>query len=450
MFTSSAMLTKSDKDKAKTSLRSLCVLLPIMGITWVFGVFSVNESLVAFQYIFAIFNSLQGFFIFLFHCFLNKQLRDAIKQRRARKKSLQSFEKSYKNQHSTGTGSTAYQTSEDKTKDLNTDSGSKLSSTSNPFLEADRQMKELVNKGKKTGNTFDKDANNKKLDKDKPPVDVALEDVKISNILRESEVMSGTAGISSILTTQPDTGRETRDREEERPADDKNKFRESKASTHTYDYAVEPSYSYSGGLQKPAGYEKLLPQAQQARSTGYDRIVRSDDNVSSGIYSGGQDRGSHGRVMSGSRERIDENRDRSTGTSRSDDDYEAQVSQEIGASLPKKYDIQQAKKPEPIKKSKQNIKETGAVKKLSSKKKKEMEKDRSRMYQYQYPYEATYLGQQQQSRHSSLENMSGYYVSPGYSPYAGMQLQGQTGRPTHQHQQRNPYGWGNQQRRDYW
>ena len=80
-------------------------------------------------------------------------------------------------------------------------------------------MKELVNKGKKTGNTFDKDANNKKLDKDKPPVDVALEDVKISNILRESEVMSGTAGISSILTTQPDTGRETRDREEERPAD---------------------------------------------------------------------------------------------------------------------------------------------------------------------------------------------------------------------------------------
>ena len=118
--------------------------------------------------------------------------------------------------------------------------------------------------------------------------------------------------------------------------------------------------------------------------------------------------------------------------------------------------------PEPVKKGKPNIKETGAVKKLSGKKKKEMEKDRSRMYQYQYPYEATYLGQQQQqSRHSSLENMGGFYVSAGYSPYAGMQTQGQTGRPTHQHQsgrpthqhqqqQYNPYGWGNQQRRDYW
>lgn len=95
------------------------------------------------------------------------------------------------------------------------------------------------------------------------------------------------------------------------------------------------------------------------------------------------------------------------------------------------------------------VAETGAVKKLSSKKKKEMEKDRSRLYQYQYPYEATYLGQQP-SRHSSLENMSGYYINPGYNPYAGMHPQEQTGRPTHQHQQWNPYAWGNQQRRDYW
>ena len=76
-------------------------------------------------------------------------------------------------------------------------------------------MKELVNKSKKTGNTFDKEADNRnKVDKDKPPSGgVALEDVKISNILRESEVMGGTAGISSILTTQPDAERRPRDDE---------------------------------------------------------------------------------------------------------------------------------------------------------------------------------------------------------------------------------------------
>ena len=81
-------------------------------------------------------------------------------------------------------------------------------------------MKEMVGKGKKTGNTFDRDANNKKekIDKDKPPVDVALEDVKISNILRESEVMGGTTGISSILTnSQTDTDVHTA--KEELPVD---------------------------------------------------------------------------------------------------------------------------------------------------------------------------------------------------------------------------------------
>ena len=78
-------------------------------------------------------------------------------------------------------------------------------------------------------------------------------------------------------------------------------------------------------MEKPAGYEKLLPQAQQRMSTGYDRVIRSDDNVSAGMYRGDRDSGSHGRGMSGSRERIDENRDRLTGSSRSDDDYEVNI-----------------------------------------------------------------------------------------------------------------------------
>ncbi|KAL3883153.1 hypothetical protein ACJMK2_029444, partial [Sinanodonta woodiana] len=71
MFNSSALITKSDKVKAKTAVRSLCVLLPITGITWVFGILSVNEDLVVFQYLFAIINSLQGFLISLFHCVFN-------------------------------------------------------------------------------------------------------------------------------------------------------------------------------------------------------------------------------------------------------------------------------------------------------------------------------------------------------------------------------------------
>ncbi|XP_074610692.1 adhesion G protein-coupled receptor L3-like isoform X2 [Acropora palmata] len=55
--------------------KSAIVLLPLLGITWIFGVLTFNSETVAFQYLFATFNSLQGFFIFLFHCLLNSEVR---------------------------------------------------------------------------------------------------------------------------------------------------------------------------------------------------------------------------------------------------------------------------------------------------------------------------------------------------------------------------------------
>nr|XP_022291423.1 uncharacterized protein LOC111102827 [Crassostrea virginica]XP_022291424.1 uncharacterized protein LOC111102827 [Crassostrea virginica] len=73
------LLTESNtKRKATTGLRSLCTLLPVLGITWVFGILSINEDLIVFQYLFAIFNSLQGLFIFLPNCVLNKKVREGL------------------------------------------------------------------------------------------------------------------------------------------------------------------------------------------------------------------------------------------------------------------------------------------------------------------------------------------------------------------------------------
>ncbi|CAC5400899.1 unnamed protein product [Mytilus coruscus] len=75
MMTTRGLAAKSLKEKSKIGLKSICVILPLFGVTWVLGAFSVNDDLVIFQYLFAIFNSLQGLFICLFHCFLNKQVR---------------------------------------------------------------------------------------------------------------------------------------------------------------------------------------------------------------------------------------------------------------------------------------------------------------------------------------------------------------------------------------
>ena len=49
----------SEVAKLKQGAKACVVLLPLLGMTWVFGVLSVTEAGLAFQYIFTILNSLQ-------------------------------------------------------------------------------------------------------------------------------------------------------------------------------------------------------------------------------------------------------------------------------------------------------------------------------------------------------------------------------------------------------
>lgn len=47
----------------RSALRSLGTLLPVLGVTWLFGILAVNEKADVFQYIFVIANSLQARFL---------------------------------------------------------------------------------------------------------------------------------------------------------------------------------------------------------------------------------------------------------------------------------------------------------------------------------------------------------------------------------------------------
>ncbi|XP_052807017.1 adhesion G-protein coupled receptor D1-like [Mya arenaria] len=62
----------------------MCVLLPVFGSTWLFGVFAVIRETVVFQYLFVIFNNLQGALIFIVQCILDRKVQDAFKTRRTR------------------------------------------------------------------------------------------------------------------------------------------------------------------------------------------------------------------------------------------------------------------------------------------------------------------------------------------------------------------------------
>ncbi|CAL1541098.1 unnamed protein product [Lymnaea stagnalis] len=88
MQTSHWMKEKKKRSRVMSVIRSICVLFPLMGLTWIFGVLSVNHDTVVFQYLFAIFNSLQGLFIFIFHCLLHYQIRDGFKAMKNQRKSV--------------------------------------------------------------------------------------------------------------------------------------------------------------------------------------------------------------------------------------------------------------------------------------------------------------------------------------------------------------------------
>nr|XP_031526069.1 adhesion G-protein coupled receptor D1 [Vicugna pacos] len=104
-----------DPSAFKLTAKAVAVLLPILGTSWVFGVLAVNSQAVVFQYMFAILNSLQGFFIFLFHCLLNSEVRAAFKHKTkvwsltsssARHANVKPFSSDIMNGTRPGTGST--------------------------------------------------------------------------------------------------------------------------------------------------------------------------------------------------------------------------------------------------------------------------------------------------------------------------------------------------------
>ena len=70
---------KADQGKRKTIIRLMCSIAGVMslfGLAWVFGALTVITRSFAFQVLFAIFNSLQGFMLFVFFCVISKESRE--------------------------------------------------------------------------------------------------------------------------------------------------------------------------------------------------------------------------------------------------------------------------------------------------------------------------------------------------------------------------------------
>ncbi|XP_065110654.1 adhesion G-protein coupled receptor F1-like isoform X2 [Paramisgurnus dabryanus] len=85
---------RDEKDVAKSIIKTIVLLSPILGITWILGFFVFTLDLTQkpyaqiVNYAFTILNSLQGFFILFSNCFGEKKVREALLKRFRAKKSV--------------------------------------------------------------------------------------------------------------------------------------------------------------------------------------------------------------------------------------------------------------------------------------------------------------------------------------------------------------------------
>uniref|UniRef100_A0A3P9LER0 Adhesion G protein-coupled receptor L2a n=1 Tax=Oryzias latipes TaxID=8090 RepID=A0A3P9LER0_ORYLA len=65
----------SRMENIKSWVMGAFALLCLLGLTWSFGLFFISEASIVMAYLFTIFNTFQGMFIFIFHCLLQKKVR---------------------------------------------------------------------------------------------------------------------------------------------------------------------------------------------------------------------------------------------------------------------------------------------------------------------------------------------------------------------------------------
>ncbi|XP_052814790.1 latrophilin-like protein 1 isoform X2 [Mya arenaria] len=68
---------QSERKMAFLHFQAAVSIFVILGLTWVFGFMTVDDTRIVFHYLFALFNAFQGLFVFLFFTLREKQIRNA-------------------------------------------------------------------------------------------------------------------------------------------------------------------------------------------------------------------------------------------------------------------------------------------------------------------------------------------------------------------------------------
>ncbi|XP_033108719.1 CD97 antigen-like [Anneissia japonica] len=88
---SRSRLPRSEQKQNESTLKTVkatLFLVPVFGVTWVFGPFAISKESRIFEYLFDILNCLQGLAIFIVYCLLDVEVREQFTKWRARRKRL--------------------------------------------------------------------------------------------------------------------------------------------------------------------------------------------------------------------------------------------------------------------------------------------------------------------------------------------------------------------------
>ena len=81
LIKSSSTITSTKKTSGVEQARRGVAISVYLGLTWIAGFLAIGDVKLVFQYLFFIFNSLQGFLIFLFYCVLSTEVREKYRSR---------------------------------------------------------------------------------------------------------------------------------------------------------------------------------------------------------------------------------------------------------------------------------------------------------------------------------------------------------------------------------
>ncbi|XP_028416707.1 adhesion G-protein coupled receptor G6-like isoform X1 [Dendronephthya gigantea] len=89
LLTSGTRVTSDRKTSGFQQAKQGIAIMVLLGLTWLFGILAIDDTKVVFQYLFAIFNSLQGLFVFIFFVILPTGTRQQLRKFARKKTQVQ-------------------------------------------------------------------------------------------------------------------------------------------------------------------------------------------------------------------------------------------------------------------------------------------------------------------------------------------------------------------------